>query len=322
MRVMALAWRVLSLALVFPVGIASAAPDGEGSASGPSAAADLERAREDYQAAMQLEAAGNWSAALAKLRAVARVAITPRVHFHLGLCQEKLGRWTEALGAYRMAVAGAQAKGDPDAVREADEARRRLEEKVPRLTVARGEGAATRAATVALDGIGLGEAAIGRPQWLDPGSHKVEAFLDGSRRFVEVVDLAPGEARTVTVRLAPAPSVASVAAGSERASPSRAVPIVILGAGALSLAAGGVFWGLRQGTIDDLEARCAGYHCPEGLEGIRDRGVAFTAASVGSFVAGGLATGVAVLLLARGRRSPAVSVSAVGLGGASLRGAF
>ncbi|MFW5741146.1 MAG: tetratricopeptide repeat protein, partial [Myxococcota bacterium] len=109
--------------------------------AGPSQA-ELREARATFRAALALEAAGDFKAALVKFREVAEVRQTSQVMFHIAVCLEKLGRWTEALGTYRMAIDRATEEGAEDVVSSADEARKSLEARMPKIQVVRGKGAA------------------------------------------------------------------------------------------------------------------------------------------------------------------------------------
>ena len=62
-------------------------------------AAELKKARAQFQQATELEQAGNWTAALQAFREVGQVRMTPQVRFHIAVCEEKLGRLVAALGS-------------------------------------------------------------------------------------------------------------------------------------------------------------------------------------------------------------------------------
>src|SRR5687767_14699749 len=88
-------------------------------------AAELKRARAQFQQATELEQAGNWTAALQAFREVGQVRMTPQVRFHIAVCEERLGRLVAALGGYELALADADKVG-PDF-------RGEVEEKVTKL---------------------------------------------------------------------------------------------------------------------------------------------------------------------------------------------
>lgn len=251
-------------------------------------ASDLEQAREAYRAALAMETAGDWAGALTRINEVATVKLTPQVRFHLARCQDKLGRWTEAVGSYRMAIAEAEVAGVADVVREATAALAVLEPAVPRLSITRGADAA--GATVFLDGVALGDTSIGTPLAVDPGPHRIDARL-GARQLRSTVTLAPRERRSFVVELPTERSSAPAApapAEPRDVAPSRAAAYGALGVGVVGLGLAGTFWALRAGTVSDLDDQCVDGHCPPSLESTSDRGKAFTVAA-----AAGLAVGVA-----------------------------
>src|SRR5688500_5797293 len=59
-------------------------------------------AREAFRAGISLEQAGDWERALKKFRDAAAFKSTAQVRFHIARCLEKLGSWTEAIGAYEL----------------------------------------------------------------------------------------------------------------------------------------------------------------------------------------------------------------------------
>ncbi len=126
------------------------------------------QAREIFRAGLALEAAGDWAGALVKFRQVAEDRPTPQVRFHIARCQEFLGRWTEALGTYRLALGEAEALQVEEVLQEGNRARLALEERIPKLTLVRGEGA--EAAVLFVDGVEMGASAAGAPPrgtWAD-----------------------------------------------------------------------------------------------------------------------------------------------------------
>lgn len=276
--------------------------------------AEVNAARETYREGVALEAAGNWAGALAKFQAVAAVKSTPRVRFHIGLCQEKLGRWNEALGAYKLAVSEATRERAPDVVKEAQGAASKLEGRIPRLTVRRSPG--TEGATLLLDGVELGAASIGAEMPIDPGMHTIEVGLAGGQPRKITFEIKEGEHKSVDAaapaaepaRPLPAPVGSAPApaapASSQPPAPrkSRTAPWVLTGVGVASLVASGVFYGLRQSALSDLKDKCGeDLHCGESERSIYDRGRTYTMVAnvtLGVGVAG-VAAG-AIWLLASG----------------------
>src|ERR1041384_1093384 len=105
----------------------------------PAAAQDkkeLSRARAQFQRAIELEQAGNYSTALEQFRDVGQVRMTPQVRFHIASCEEKLGRLVTALGGYQLAFADAASVGE-DFKAEVEAAVTRLQASIPKLLIQR-----------------------------------------------------------------------------------------------------------------------------------------------------------------------------------------
>ncbi len=319
---------LLGMSTVFAVGAVEAAPT----------RAQLAEAREAYREGIALEMAGDWGKALAKFRQVAEINAAPQVRFHIGRCQENLGRWTEALGAYRLALAQAREANAKDVIKEAEAALAALEEKIPRVRIELAAGSET--ASIQLDGVELGAAALREPILVDPGSHRIEASLIGHQPQVITFDVAARDESTVTVpafvpleAAAPKPSPTKPApepvGEEESATGSTVVPWLITGAGVASLGASGVFYGLRANAISTLEDRCGKeLNCTEADRGTYDNGKTYTTVANITLGAGivGVGLGLTWLLSSGGSSEASAAKSSTQLivhgKGASLVGAF
>src|ERR1700709_2776077 len=93
---------------------------------------ELSKARANFQRAIELEQAGNYTTALETFRDVGQVRMTPQVRFHIATCEEKLGRLVTALGGYQLAFADADSVGD-DFKGEVERAVTRLQASIPKL---------------------------------------------------------------------------------------------------------------------------------------------------------------------------------------------
>jgi len=224
---------------------------------------ELKQARAQFQQATELEQAGNWTAALQAFREVGQVRMTPQVRFHIAVCEEKLGRLVAALGGYELALAEAD-KVNPDFKGEVDENIGKLRARIPKLVIQRGDGAAS--AAIELDGVALGQSSVGVEVPLDPGPHAVTAKAPNRKAFETNVVLAEQETTNLEVVLEELPPDMRTPAGAAIPDkpPSKLVPFVIGGVGVASLVGSGVLFGLRQGTLSDLEAACGpdGKKCP------------------------------------------------------------
>jgi hypothetical protein len=274
-------------------------------ASKPSEADEaLERAREQFREGLALMTAEDYAGALAKFKATARVKMSPQVAFNIAECEEKLGKFVSALGNYRLALAKASEGGADSVAAAAPDRIASVEPKIARLTITRREARANPAVTLELDGLELVSSQIGSALPTDPGEHVVRVLLDGKTVSTERFQLEPGETRSVAVPI-PAPQQASAAPSLPESAPaapppeppSRALPIGLLVGGGVALALGGVFLGLRQGAIGDLDATCgADGVCPESARSTYDAGRLYTGLAEG-LVPVGLAAGVTGLVL-------------------------
>lgn len=221
--------------------------------------ADLRKARAQFQRGIELEQAGNWSDAIQQFREVGQVRMTPQVRFHIAFCEEGLGRLVTALGGYELALAEADAVG-ADFRAEVEASIGKLRERIPKLYIERGENA--EAALVQLDGVDLGASSVGVEVPLDPGPHTVTATAPGYKPFTQTADLREREITKLTLVLEPEPVPERPLRpiGPDQPPPppppNRTIPYIIGGIGAGSLIAGGVFFALRQTTLETLEENC------------------------------------------------------------------
>ncbi|APR80136.1 Hypothetical protein A7982_05483 [Minicystis rosea] len=264
------------------------------------AATDLSLARERFTTARKLEDAGRWAEALTLLQRVAEVKMTPQVRFHIALCMENVGLWTQALDGYALAASEAGASA-PEVVKEANEHQRKLEASVPTITM-HIEGAA-HGDHVTIDRRRV-SADERTPIRVDPGAHTAEVRRDGSVVAREIFVLEPkGGTRRIDVRVGSvAPGVEAPLEGTATSgSAQRIAGWSVLGVGAASAVAAGVFIGLRAGALSRLKDQCPTFpQCGAAVAPIVTEGKV-DAALVNVFgVLGGAAvvTGVTLLLTA------------------------
>ena len=297
---------------------------------GPTANAQIsvDQARTLFQEALALVAAGDYSNALVKLQQVATYRRTPQVTYYIGLCQEKMGKLMIALGEYRIALADAHAANATDVVTEATAAIERVEPRIPKLTVTRGDGAHT--AAIAVDGTTIGTLAVGKPMSLDPGTHVLTAQARGFRPFRREITLAEGDSASFEVTMIPSPPEVSSSPSTEptgttaqaqadtssTVSDSSVLPVlawVSTGIGVAAGAASGYFFYKRNQAISDMDKACNNDRdkCPPDAKSIYDRGRRHTLMgniSVGVGVAG-VATGVVLFLVSANSGSNKTSAS-------------
>ncbi|MDF2692909.1 MAG: hypothetical protein K0S65_1292, partial [Labilithrix sp.] len=120
---------------------------------------------------------------------------------NLAACHERQGKIASAWVEYQKAHTAAQAEGQADRARLAEQRIAVIEHRLPWLRVAvRGDSAGM---TVSLDGSELSAAALGTEMPVDPGAHVISGQRPGARGFEERIELREGEHRTVTVVLEP-----------------------------------------------------------------------------------------------------------------------
>jgi len=294
---------------------------------------ELSRARAQFQRAIELEQAGNYSTALEQFRDVGQVRMTPQVRFHIASCEEKLGRLVTALGGYQLAYADADSVGE-DFKAEVNTAVSRLQASIPKLVIQRGAGA--EAAEIQLDGVALGASSVGVPVPLDPGPHAISAKAPGALPFSQTVTILENEQKTVDITLSPEPQEARPAVDTSTSTPvdkgnPRLVPYVIGGVGIASLIGSGVLFALRQSTLHDLEAQCGPNRdaCPSSAAGDYSNLKLYNVTSQVALGVGVACVGTSVtMLLLQRKHAPAsagmtlVPSAPNSLAGASLAGRF
>lgn len=316
--------RASTLALAFGVIVALTSVPA-GAEEPQSSAAALKLAREQFGQALALQTAGDWAGALALLKQVAAVKSTPQVRFNIALCEENLGRLVAALGDYELAAADARAEGADQVAEEVEARREALSQRIPKLTLKRGSGA--EAASIALDGVSLGDQVVGSAMPTDPGPHTIEATAPGFKPFRKAVRVAERQSETVEIVLEPEPVPARPAVSSGGPAARGRSPIygyVAGGVGITSLAASGVFFGLRAAKISDLDQACnAGRVCPPDLKDDIARGKLYTTMANVTLAVGAVAlVGGVVLVLTSAPRTGASVALAPAAGGAQLLGRF
>jgi tetratricopeptide (TPR) repeat protein len=220
---------------------------------------DVEQARQLFADAQALEEAGQWAAAARKLEDAIAVKDTPGLRYHLAYCQERLGRWVEALSNYDRARALLEAGSQADDVAaRLEPARAELASRMPTLWI-RVDRPPT-GSRVRLDDREVEPAELGKPIAVDPGTHRVAVTAPGHRSVERVVTLRAGERTVAAIALEPvappAPRVASVSPAPSRG-PSARTTVIIVEASVAAVALGvGIGYGVARGSAAD-RARAA-----------------------------------------------------------------
>jgi hypothetical protein len=199
---------------------------------------------------------------------------------NLALCHETQGKVATAWAEYRAAARLARQQGRTDRAEAADERASGLEPKLPRLTLTAPQPVA--GLKVFIDGIAIGEGALGVPVPIDSGPHRVTATAPGHLTWTAEVPIAEAEQHVLAIpalepepaplavapaasvplaprtRRHPPPASFATTTAAPQPSSSRAATVgwIVGGAGIASVGVGTVF-GLRSlASYDEAEGNC------------------------------------------------------------------
>ncbi|MCC6899161.1 MAG: hypothetical protein IT377_09310 [Polyangiaceae bacterium] len=261
--------------------------------------------------------------------------------FTLAECEAQWGKLASAVAHYRDFIAavqrldGAPRKAQNKRLEVALAEALRLAPEVPNLTVVLPEGTPAEA-SVELDGLALGRAALEAPIPVNPGKHAVTLRLaDGSKSEV-TLEIAKGEKKEAKLALpapaaktpappkppaprADAPSPAPAPPPREAPSSTRTWGWLALGVGAAGVVAGTTFGALAWGRKSTIEDNCSGADCNETGLSAADRGQTWALLSTVSFAVGVAGAGTGVVLLSTGAPSSQAAAVPRGL---AVRGRF
>jgi len=226
----------------------------------------------------------------------------------LGECYEKSGKIGSAWLAFREAAMRAAAAGKRDAEAGAIERARKLEPRLPRLTIVAPNAPESPGLEIRRDGVLLKEPELGVAVPVDPGSHDIVASAPKRKTWTVTVTSTEARASTIAVPALRPTEGASGAEGQPTAngadapspgSTQRAVGLVVAGVGVAGLVAGGIFGLMASSTNDDALSHCTTtdpIRCDaEGLS-LTDDAKSQALVSTILFVAGGLALGAGGVL--------------------------
>lgn len=286
-----------------PGGDAAAAQATAGEAK-PSAA-ELAAARRLFHRALAAEDGGRWSEALEMYERVSQVALSPSVHYHMGVCHEALGQLVEAINDFELAASSAEARRDKALVKETRAHLEKLRARTPQLIITVPAGA--EGIEIELDGQPINAALVGTALLVNPGERRLTVRSESHTKVHEAtLRVSAGDALAVQADLGPkkalpAPPIMPVArprlpAAPPPEAPSR-VPGLAAGGAALALAAGAVVTGVAAYNVrEDYLAQNASPTpgSRDAREALKSRGEALaitsTALTGGALVAAGLAT--------------------------------
>lgn len=291
-------------------------------------AADPAAAREQLKIGYTLSQEGKCDEAIPHLVESLRLDAKAITLINLANCEEKVGRWADALGHWVDARARAQTENVPAIEEEAVRRAKSLEERIPRLTIVLGEGA-PKNTEVLKDGVLLGAVSLGVALPVDPGAHTIVARAPGRADGTKTITLAESETGRVDVAPGgPAPSAPPAPGGEPTAAATGGglSPLVWAGFGT---AVAGLAIGTATGIValdraSEADRDCPNRRCtdPAALDRI-DGGRTMGTVSTIAFVVAGAGAAVGVYgLVTSGKRGDASVAVRVGPSGAFVAGRF
>jgi tetratricopeptide (TPR) repeat protein len=181
-----------------------------------------------YRQARELSAAGNYSEACPKFAESFRLDPATGTLLNLAACHEAQGKLATAFFEFSDALTESRRNRQQTRIKFAEDHIAALEPKLSRLTLVLAPEVNEPELTVALDGIGIGRAALGVPTPVDPGKHVVEARAPGKKPWSTSVALgAVADTQTVTIpplEALPRPVVAPVPVSAPPPKPAAPPP--------------------------------------------------------------------------------------------------
>jgi hypothetical protein len=298
-------------------------------------AADVTLARQLGNEGIELAGAGNCAAAVDPLSRSEAMHHAPTTLSVLGECHVALGKLVQGAEELTRVVRENIEPQAPALFHVAQErARARLEETRPRIPKLRlvVQGAAAKAAlTILVDGESIPAESVGLDRPVDPGTHRVEVTAGGYKPASGEVTLAEGQSQSLSLELVPLPESEIVAegdsrtsmafGGARRAPSSRAPGYVLLGVGAVGLAAGAIFGVVTLSKTSSLDKLCPTRStCPSNAQSDIDLSKTTAWASTISFGVGGAAVLAGLYFTLRGRNSePSAATARSQPSGAAVR---
>jgi hypothetical protein len=332
---MARARRRRARAMVTAIAVGLAAVISAATAS----AGDKEQATALFDEARALVVSGDFAKACAKFEESEKLDARVGTLLNLADCEERTARLVSASRHWGEAQALGEQTQDPRG-EVAGERGRKLDARMPRLTVRLAPGAPPASSVVLSLGGGEPRAlgGLGRAEPLDPGAYRLVVTAPGHRERNYDVIIAEGGSRELEVEPGPAQ-----AASSERAAPAPLPPTppppaegapwsplkttgIVLGVTGVVALGIGIGFGVdaigKKNASNDGHCNPDSNICDEDGIDLRDKGLTSSYVSTGMFVAGGVLTvGGLVLFLAApsGGEAPTPSPVALAVGPRGLR---
>lgn len=299
----------------------AAPPARAGEPSGEGAATLLQRGNEAFKEGRFPEAEQAYREALAQRRGY-------DIAGNLGVVLLAQGKHREAASHLAFTLRLFPITGDPAVRARMERAFARCREAVGAVRVS----VPVSGAVVWVDGAPAGESPLADEVFVDPGSHEIEARLEGYAGRAERVTVEKGALVSLSLSLTPVvKETVRLVRVPVRDKPRSRLPAALLGAaGVVGVGVGGALWALSAGRRGEAESLRAGMlrdgascvkgadnhderRCPELARALRADDT-FHDAAVGAFIVGGAALGAAAAYLFWPARradsvAPAVRVS-------------
>ena len=305
-------------------------------------ATDTAAARAYGQDGVMLADQGKCAAAIDKLDRAEKLHHAPTTAVRLGECEITVGKivaGTERL--QRMLREGLPPNSPKLFVAAMDRAQKALDAALPRiatLRIAVTAPAGTKP-NVTIDEDAISGALIGADIPTDPGAHKVTASALGFLPISKDVTLKDGETNGITLVLVADPKykpehvadtkglATPVAAQPPEAKPSRVLPFVAFGVGAVGIGVGTVAGLIVGARSSDLSSNCRrDGSCPRSQESTLSSAETMATVSTVGFIVGAAGVAAGVILLLTGSSGNASAQRTVrpllGAGFAGLDGTF
>ena len=245
---------------------------------------------------------------------------------NLGACEEHEGRFATAWAAFRTLL-----DTTPDGDERVAVARARLASLEPRLAWLRlrVQGATSPAKAVSLDATSLGEASLGVPLALNPGSHTIVLDAPPREKRTVTVSLAEGQHQEVVLEIpdlpSPAPNLSTEtprAATVHRSGPWQTLGIAGASVGGAGIVAGAILAAVaasknaQSNSAGTPGGPCVQDSCPAAAYADRLSARSFGNASTTAFIFGTslVAAGAVVWLVGRSHEHEEVAGPHVGVG--------
>jgi hypothetical protein len=282
--------------------------------------------------------ANDFTAASDKLEKAYALLPVPSLGLWSGRALVKVGKWVEATDRFLEATSlqvpsgeyAVQKQAQADAALELKE----LRPKVPVVTV-QVEGAAVADCTLSVDGQTVSSSLLTSGRLMNPGKHVIEGRRGSDQARVELT-VSEGQRPTVVLKFeAPIAPAAAVVVAPPPAPPpprptnessgsvQRTAGWVTLAAGGVGLVIGGITGGIALGKKNELEdnPNCSGDRCAPSEKGKVDSYNGMTTVSSVGFIAGGVLSGLGIVLLVTAPSS-ASAQAFVGPQSVGVRGRF